>query len=240
MTNFLSSEEKKLIPYFSQFVTAHKLDLMENILNNRTRYLTVVMEDLYQSQNTSAIIRTCECLGIQDVHVIEHYARYGTNKKVLKGSHYWIDIIKHKIRDPQDGISAELEKLKKNGYRILVTSVDPGSVPIDSVDVSAGKIALVMGNELKGISPQMAICADELVHIPMVGFTESFNVSVSAAICLSMFRNKMTDARKDDDAVGRSVWNLSEEEKNVLRLKWLRTMVKRSSILETEFLKSMS
>lgn len=240
MTNFLGAEERKLIPYFSQFVTAHKLELMENILNNRTRYLTVVMEDLYQSQNTSAIIRTCECLGIQDVHVIEHFARYGTNKKVLKGSHYWIDIIKHKIRNHQNGIPVELEQLKKNGYRILVTSVDPGSVPIDTVDVSAGKIALVMGNELKGISPQMAACADELVHIPMVGFTESFNVSVSAAICLNMFRDKMTKVHADDDSEGRSVWNLSEEEKNVLRLKWLRTMVKRSAILEKEFLKSIN
>jgi tRNA (guanosine-2'-O-)-methyltransferase len=240
MSVFLNQGERDLIPYLSQFVTAHKLELMESILSQRTRYLTVVMEDLYQSQNTSAIIRTCECLGIQDVHVIEHYARYGTNKKVLKGSHYWIDIIKHRIRDHEHGIPAELEKLKKDGYRILVTSVDPGSVPIQSIDVSTGKIALVMGNELKGISPQMAACADELVHIPMFGFTESFNVSVSAAICLSMFKDKLKSIRSAEDPNGSLSWNLTEEEKNILRLKWLRTMVKRSSILEKEFLRSKS
>lgn len=220
-------------------MTVHKLELMEKILNQRTRYLTVVMEDLYQSQNTSAIIRTCECLGIQDVHVIEHQARWGTNKKVLKGSHYWVDVIKHRIKASGNGIVGALNGMKEKGYRILVTSVDPGSKPIGSVDVAAGKIALVMGNELKGASAEISACADELVHIPMYGFTESFNVSVSAAICLSMLRQQMIDVTNQDDLPPLN-WNLSEEEKNILRLKWLRNMVNRSTILEKEFMRSLS
>ena len=235
----MTQDEQNLIEFLSKFVTEHKLGLMERILSHRTRYLTVVMEDLYQSQNTSAIIRTCECLGIQDVHVIEHYARYGTNKKVLKGSHYWIDIVKHRIKDSNQGIARELNAMKKNGYRILVTSVDPGSKPIHEVDVSLGKMALVMGNELKGTSPEVMACADELVHIPMYGFTESFNVSVSAAICLTVLKEKMnrfSDLKSDNQLDA----GLSEEEKNVLRLNWLRNMVKRSSILEKEFLRTKS
>lgn len=238
----MSPEEERLIPYLSQFVTEHKLALMERILSYRTRYLTVVMEDLYQSQNTSAIIRTCECMGIQDVHVIEHYARYGTNKKVLKGSHYWMDIIKHRVRHERNSIASEITGLKNNGYRILVTSVDPGSKPIQEVDVSAGKVAIVMGNELKGTSEEVMACADELVHIPMYGFTESFNVSVSAAICLSILREKMTTAsgracQGPDE--NQPYWGLSAPEKNILRLNWLRNMVKRSSVLEKEFLRSL-
>ena len=235
----MTHDEHRLIEFLSKFVTEHKLGLMERILSNRTRYLTVVMEDLYQSQNTSAIIRTCECLGIQDVHVIEHYARYGTNKKVLKGSHYWMDIIKHRIKDSSQGIARELTGMKQNGYRILVTSVDPGSKPIQEIDVAAGRMALVMGNELKGTSPEVMACADELVHIPMYGFTESFNVSVSAAICLTILKEKMIRLQ-DQESLSKMEFGLSEEEKNVLRLNWLRTMVKRSSILEKEFLRTKS
>jgi tRNA (guanosine-2'-O-)-methyltransferase len=235
----VTQDEYRLIEFLSKFVTEHKLGLMERILSHRTRYLTVVMEDLYQSQNTSAIIRTCECLGIQDVHVIEHFARYGTNKKVLKGSHYWIDIIKHRIKDSGQGVAREINGLKKNGYRILVTSVDPGSKSIHEVDASLGKMALVMGNELKGTSPEVMACADELVHIPMYGFTESFNVSVSAAICLTVLKEKMNRLNNQESGIPIES-GLSEEEKNILRLDWLRTMVKRSSILEKEFLKTMA
>ncbi len=223
--------DQQLTRFLSQFVTEHKLNLMEKVLSMRTRYLTVVLEDLYQSQNASAVVRTCECLGIQDVHVIEDTARYGTNKKVLKGSHYWVDIIKHRIR-AGGSVRAEADALRQRGYRVLVTSVDPGSMPLQEIDVTAGPIALVMGNELKGTSPEVVAAADGLVHIPMHGFTESFNVSVSAAICLSGLRDRMmaTDIR----------WELSDEEKNDLRLRWLRTMVNRSDLLEREFLKTLS
>ena len=223
--------DQQLTRFLSQFVTEHKLNLMEKVLSMRTRYLTVVLEDLYQSQNASAVVRTCECLGIQDVHVIEDTARYGTNKKVLKGSHYWVDIIKHRIR-AGGSVRAEADALRQRGYRVLVTSVDPGSMPLQEIDVTAGPIALVMGNELKGTSPEVVAAADGLVHIPMHGFTESFNVSVSAAICLSGLRDRMmaTDIR----------WELSDEEKIDLRLRWLRTMVNRSELLEREFLKTLS
>lgn len=220
----------ELTDFLSRFVSEHKLALMDQVLDQRTRYLTVVMEDLHQSQNTSAIVRTCECLGIQDVHIIEEQARYGTNKKVLKGSHFWVDLIKHKVRHAASGPKAALDELKKKGYRILVTSVDPGSRSIQDVDVSAGKIAVVMGNELRGTSNLAVKLADELVHIPMVGFTESFNVSVSAAIILSQLREKIM-------AIG-DQWKLTEEEKADLRLEWVRVMVKKSDVLEREFLRS--
>lgn len=220
----------ELTVFLSQFVSEHKLALMEQVLDQRTRYLTVVMEDLHQSQNTSAIVRTCECLGIQDVHIIEEQAKYGTNKKVLKGSHYWVDLIKHKIRNVAAGPKAALEELKNQGYRILVTSVDPGSRPVQDIDVSAGKLAVVMGNELRGASGQAVELADELVHIPMVGFTESFNVSVSAAIILSQLREKII-ASGDH-------WKLTEGEKAELRLSWVRVMVKKSDVLEREFLRA--
>ncbi len=204
---------------------------MEKVLANRTRKLTVVLEDIFQSQNASAVIRTCECFGIQDVHVIESRSKYGTNLKVLKGSHHWVNIIKHKFKKTE-GPKIAFDKLKEAGYKILVTSVSPGSQSIYDINpVELGKIALVLGNELHGASTVAQDNADGLVHIPMVGFTESFNVSVCAAICISLLVNKIRESEND--------WRLSENEKDEIRLKWIRAMVKRVEVLERNFLKAL-
>lgn len=219
--------DKPLIGFLSQFVSDHKKELMEKILADRTRSLTVVMEDIFQSQNASAIIRTCECFGIQDVHIIESRSKYGTNLKVLKGSHYWVNMIKHKFKK-SEGPQAAFDSLKKSGYKILVTSVSPESQSIFDINpLDYGKIALVLGNELHGTSSVATGNADALVHIPMVGFTESLNVSVSAAICTSTLVNKIRSSEAN--------WKLSEEEKDELRLKWVRSMVRRSDLLEKNF-----
>jgi tRNA (guanosine-2'-O-)-methyltransferase len=216
---------KPLLDFLLQFVSDHKKVLMEKVLDNRTRRLTLVMEDIFQSQNASAMVRTCECFGIQDIHIIEGRAKYGTNLKVLKGSHYWLNLIKHKKQKPTEVYN----KLKADGYKILVTSVSPGSKSIYEINPEeTGKIALVMGNELHGTSEEAMACADELVHIPMVGFTESFNVSVSAAICISQLVNKIRSIETD--------WKLSEEEKDDIRMKWVKLMVKKSDVLERNFL----
>lgn len=231
------NNEPQLIEFLSRFVSEHKLELMERVMSSRTRYLTVVLEDLNQSHNSSAVVRTCECLGIQDVHVVEDKTRYGTNKKVLKGSHHWINIIKHRIRntsseDRDQQLTHVLSSLRNQGYRILVTSVNPGSQSVYDVDLEKGPVALVMGNELHGTSPAVVAAADELVHIPMVGFTESFNVSVSAAICLSVFRQKLSGLGDQ--------WKLKDDELQSLRLRWLRGVVRKSDVLEREFLRSQS
>jgi tRNA (guanosine-2'-O-)-methyltransferase len=221
---------KPLLEFLSQFVTDHKKELMERVLDNRTRRLTIVLEDIFQSQNASAIVRTCECLGIQDIHIIESRSKYGTNLKVLKGSHNWINIIKHKFKKNEDP-KAAFDKLKEAGYSVLVTSVLPGSQSIYDINPDElGKIALVMGNELHGASLVAQENADGLVHIPMVGFTESFNVSVSAAICASTFLNKIRASEME--------WRLTEEEKQEIRMKWIRSMVRRVDVLERNFLKT--
>ena len=220
---------KPLFDFLNQFVSNHKKELMEKVLANRTRQLTVVLEDIFQSQNASAVIRTCECFGIQDVHVIESRSQYGTNLKVLKGSHYWINIIKHQF-DKNEGPKAAFDELKALGYKILVTSVSPTSQSIDDIDpVALGKIALVMGNELHGASTVAHENADAFVHIPMVGFTESFNVSVSAALCISNLVNNIRSSEIE--------WRLSEAEKDEIRMQWVRATVKRVDVLERNFLK---
>jgi tRNA (guanosine-2'-O-)-methyltransferase len=220
---------KPLLNFLAQFVTDHKKELLEKILDNRTRKLTIVLEDIFQSQNASAVVRTCECLGIQDLHIIESLSKYGTNLKVLKGSHNWIDIIKHKFKK-NEGPKEAFDALKQAGYKVLVTSVLPGSQSIYDINPDElGKIAIVMGNELHGTSDIAQQNADGLVHIPMVGFTESFNVSVSAAICASTLLNKIRNSQIE--------WRLSEAEKEDIRFRWIRSMVRKVDILERNFLK---
>ncbi|MFN5170253.1 MAG: TrmH family RNA methyltransferase [Cyclobacteriaceae bacterium] len=229
----MTEEEKsgRLIAFFQQYVTDHKLAFMDRVLQQRTRHVTVVMEDILQSQNTSAVIRTCECLGLQEVHIIENYSKWGTNKKVLKGSQYWIDLVRHKSRSTDNGVAC-FRQLKEKGYRILVTDPSPDGISIHDVEVDR-PLALVMGNEHRGISDQALAIADQKVHIPMFGFTESLNISVSTAICLSTLLAKL---RQRDDVK----WHLPDDEQIRIRLKWLRNVVKRSDLLEREFLKSIS
>jgi len=218
-----------LTAYFSQFVSDHKKDFMERVLDNRTRYVTMVLEDIYQSQNASAVIRTCECLGLQDIHVIETNSTWSTNKQVLKGSNKWLDIFRYREKDTNNAATC-FRQLREQGYRIAVTDPTPDGIAIHDVPLDQ-PLALVMGNELHGSSPFALAEADMKVNIPMVGFTESFNISVSAAICVHSLTSRLRGS-------GLS-WQLTEWEKNVLRLGWYKKVVRRSELLEREFMRSI-
>lgn len=218
-----------LTQHFAQFITDHKKEFIEHVLNHRTRYATIVLEDIYQSQNASAVMRTCECLGIQDVHVIETSSQWSTNKKVLKGSDKWLNIIRYNNPD-SNNIEDCFNSIRQKGYQIAVTDPSPDGIPIDEITLDK-PLALVMGNELKGSSGYAMDHADLKVKIPMVGFTESFNISVSAAICLNSVLSRL---RKSDIQ-----WSLKDEEKGLLRLQWYKKVVRRSELLEREFLRSI-
>ncbi|MCU0418099.1 MAG: RNA methyltransferase [Cyclobacteriaceae bacterium] len=226
-----AEKNQRLTAFFQQYVTDHKRDFMERVLAQRTRHVTVVLEDIVQSQNASAVVRTCECLGLQDIHIVENYSKYGTNKKVLKGSHHWVNLIRHKGRG-RDNTRACFQHLKEKGYQIVVTDPAPDGLSIFDVPVDK-PVALVMGNEWKGISDSARAYTDQKVHIPMAGFTESLNISVSSAICLSTLLNKLRQSSG-------IAWQLPDEEKEVIRLAWLRNVVRRSDLLEREFLKSIA
>jgi len=222
-------QQKLLKDHFSQFVSEHKRDFMERVLAMRTRFITIVLEDIYQSQNTSAVIRTCECLGLQDVHVIETNSAWSTNKLVLRGSNKWLDIIRYRKKGHQNTALC-FEALRARGYRIAVT--DPaGGVPIGEVPLDQ-PLALVMGNERHGSSPYALQHADLSVTIPMAGFTESMNISVSAAICLQTTLSRL---RTSDVP-----WSLTEGEKELLRLTWYKKTVRNAEVIEREFLKAIA
>ena len=220
-------DTKIITEYLAGFLTGRRKELIDKILSNRSRYITVLMEEVYHSHNISAIIRTCECCGVQDLHVVENKNALDYNPMVLKGSDRWLDIYRYRNNETKAIINA-LHGLKSKGYRIVATSPHSGSVLPDMFDMESGPFVLVLGNEKTGISDEVSEKADAFIKIPMYGFTESFNVSVTAGILLSYMSYRL---RQSD-----IVWNLSDSEKNRLRLQWYKNSVKDSEGLINRFL----
>ena len=217
---------KGLIQYLSEFATEDRLIRFNEVLDNRTRYISVVLEELYQEHNASAVLRTCDCFGIQDVHVFEGKNKFNVNDSIALGASKWISVYKHKLRGSV--LSDTILELKKNKYRIVATVPDAEAKPIHKFDLHKGKIALLFGSELHGLSDDIKSFADEFLYIPMSGFTESFNISVSAGIILYFFTQQLRNSKLS--------WKLRKDEKDELILNWLRESVKSSELLEAEYL----
>ncbi|MEZ5104443.1 MAG: RNA methyltransferase [Draconibacterium sp.] len=220
--------QKELLEYLTSFITEQRLALFNRIIEQRTNYLTVVLEDIYQPQNASAVLRTCDCFGIQNVHIIENQNNFQVDTEVAMGSSKWLTLNTYskKENNSLDAIRA----LKKQGYRIVATSPHINEQKLPDFDISAGKTALVFGSELPGISDIIKNEADEFLKIPMYGFTESFNISVSAAVILYELTDKM---RKVDHLA----WQLTEDEKTALKIQWIKKSVKSSAMIEERFWK---
>lgn len=221
-----ASTEDALVAYLLQFVTPAKRARMEAVMAARTSHLQVVLEDIYQPHNASAVLRSCECFGIQHLHVVENRHRYTLNREVALGASKWIHL--HRYRETEaDNTRTCLEALRSRGYRIVATSLDPASLPLHALPVGE-RLSLWFGTEELGLSDQVLQAADAHVHIPMFGFTQSFNISVSVALCLYDLRRRIQDAGLP--------WALnSAEQREVYRL-WIRSTVRKADILERAFL----
>ncbi len=226
----MTPEEEKVFNHLSQFVSDHKKACVDKVLNQRTRYVTVILENIYQSQNASAAVRTCECMGLQDVHIIEDTAEYHLNIRVLKGSNKWMNMERYRTKHINNTENC-FNHLRNNGYKILVADPAEDGTSIDDINVSAGKFAIVFGNELNGASSYSLQNADKKIRIPMFGFTESLNISVSVAICLNTILSRLRQSKTN---IG-----LSPEEKDMIKLTWYRKIVKRSDVLERGFLRTI-
>jgi tRNA (guanosine-2'-O-)-methyltransferase len=226
----VSEKDRMLFQHLSQFVSDHKKEFVDHVLSKRTRHITIVLEDIYQSQNASAVVRTCECMGLQDIHIVEQESKYEINRRVLKGANKWMNLYRYHNRS-EHNIKKCFDALRADGYKILVTDPSPDGTSIYDVDVEASKLALVFGNELRGISDYALTHADEKVRIPMHGFTESLNISVSVAICLSTLIKKIHRSEKN--------FFLTDAEKDTIKLAWYRKIVRRSDLIEREFLRAI-
>ena len=218
---------QEITEFLSSFITEHKRDLIETVLARRTKFISVALEDIYQPQNASAVVRTADCFGIQDVHVIEGRNKYDPNPQVLQGSGKWVDVIKHEGEG--NNTAACFKKLRKQGYRLIGTTPHRDGISLPDYNINQ-PIALVFGTEETGLSDYALEHVDDFLRIPMYGFTESFNLSVSAAICLYQLTSKLY---KSDVQ-----WGLSEETKTDLRLAWYKKIVRRAESLINEHLLS--
>jgi tRNA (guanosine-2'-O-)-methyltransferase len=222
----------QLIDFLSQFLSERRLNVLNSVLNSRTRYLTVVLEDIFQPQNASAVLRTCECLGIQDVHIIENAHKYYYSQGVAMGAGKWANLIKYNKPNSNTNTTNAIAALRAKNYRIIATLPGENCISVNDFDIFKGKVAVVFGSELTGISDEMKSNADELLTIPMFGFTESYNLSVSAAIILYQFANTMRNSSLD--------WQLTNDEKNELKLEWLKASIKRPELLIKNFYTSVN
>ncbi|MEI6062245.1 MAG: RNA methyltransferase [Bacteroidota bacterium] len=217
--------KKSLCDFFRSFKLDKRNDLMERVLNDRTRYMTVVLENIYQPHNASAVLRSCDCFGIQDVHIIENSYQYEFNPHVSLGAAQWLNLHRHNTLD--NNTVECIDGLKAEGFRIVATTPDPKSISIHDFDVNRGKFALLFGTEKFGLTPEAFSMADELIRIPMYGFTESFNISVSVSLCLFHFTERI---RSD-----KAAWRLTEEEKTDILLEWFRNTLTDCDRIERKF-----
>ena len=213
---------KQIIDGLSNVVLPERLDLLERMLALRTRYITVAVENLYQPQNASAVLRTCDCFGIQNVNIIERYNRYRVNPDIAMGSDQWLTIRRFP-NSPTVSLDA-ISDLRKAGYRIVATTPHTNDVLLSDFDLQKGPVALFFGTERQGLTHTVLDNADEFLRIPMYGFTESFNVSVSVAIVLSNLIERLHQSSGID-------WHLSADDHDEVLLIWLLRTVKRSALL---------
>lgn len=210
--------------YLSQFLTENKRSLFDKVAAERTRHITVVLEDVFQPQNASAVIRSCDCFGIQDVHIIENRNTYEINPNVVMGATKWIDM--YKYNDENNNTLNCINSLKDKGYTIVATT--PHQKQYSLYDLPLDKpIALFFGTEKLGLSDVVTKNADEFMTIPMYGFTESFNISVSVALCLNVLSRKIRELNIN--------WQFTEEEQNALKFEWTKRHLLSWQLYEKEF-----
>ena len=215
----------ELTVYLSQFVTPARLEKMNRVLDFRTRYITVALEDIYQPHNASAVLRSCDAFGIQDVHIIENHNSYRINPGVELGTSQWLTM--HRYNRGEQNTAEAVKRLREDGYRIVATSPHADDFDLEDFNPDRGRAAIFFGNELNGLSPLMLELADEYMKIPMFGFVESFNISVSCALTLHHLVHKLH--------TGRLNWHVDKEERENILLQWLRTSIKNWETIEENY-----
>ena len=217
--------------HLAGFVTPERLGQMERVLDSRTRFITVVLENIFHSHNASAVIRSCDCFGVQDVHIIEGLYKFKTNLGIAKGADNWLSLSSYNQGVGEEPAKDCLQQLKARGYRIVATALSEGSVPIQDLPVDQ-KIALCYGTEDTGLSDTILSLADTRVKIPMFGFTQSLNISVSVALSLNELSKRIRGEHSD--------WQLSEEERQEIKFNWLCQSVRNAKAIMDRFLQERS
>lgn len=218
--------DQKLLTYLENIISPERKERFIQILEERTNYLTVAIEDVFQMHNTSAVIRSCDAFGVQTAHLIEHRFGERLDKNIAMGAQQWVNTPRYATT------TDAINHLRKEGYKIIATSPHEDSYLLDDYKID-GKTALFFGTERDGLSKEVLDKADGYIKVPMVGFSESLNISVSAAIILQELTMKLKKMSVS--------WQLTDDEKLKLRLDWTKKSIKSiDDILERYALKNKS
>lgn len=202
------------------FLTESRKAKFLKILANRTNHFTVAIEDVFQLHNTSAVMRSCEVFGIQQLNVVEEKYGKSIDKEIAMGAQKWVDVNRF------ENISDCISNLKEKGYNIIATTPHHNDCLMDDFDISK-KSALFFGTERNGLSEEVIARADGFLKIPMVGFTESLNISVSAAIIIQNLMSRLHQSEIN--------WQLTPEELLEKRLDWARNSIKDIKRIEARY-----
>lgn len=204
-------QDEAYLNYLETFISENRKEGFKRVLANRTKHFTVVCEDVYQLHNTSAVMRSCEVFGIQELHVVEQRFGKKIDKEIALGAEKWVDI--HRYASNQDGIDA----VKQKGYQIIATTPHENDCLLEDFDITK-PAAIFFGTERHGLSDEVLQQADGYLKIPMVGFSESLNISVSAAIILQNISTRLRASSIH--------WQLSDAELLEKRIDWTRKSIK--------------
>jgi tRNA (guanosine-2'-O-)-methyltransferase len=222
-------QKQALLDYLREFVEEKRAWKFEHIVQFRTRHLTVVLENIFQTQNASAVLRSCECMGVQDVHVIENSYKFETHPDIVMGANKWLDIFQYNNPEANNSLIA-IENLRKKGYKIVATTPHNDDFSLEELPID-NKIALFFGTEQTGLSDDVIENADYFMQIPMYGFTESYNISVSAAISMYELMKRIRQSSVN--------WQLSEDEYIDILIEWLTRSIRMSDKIIAEWQKKI-
>lgn len=221
--------EEPLITYLQSFLGDERVQRLHSVLSRRTEYLTVVLEDLHYSQNSSSIIRHCDAFGIQNLHVIENRNMFKVKNHAVRGTLKWISL--HQHNGQRNNSLAAIKHLKDRGYRIVATTPRKEGYYPQNFDLEAGPAAIFFGNERNGLSDDILNNADAHITIPIEGFVESLNVSASCAIILHELCSKLRGSKIP--------WQLEQRRYEQLMISWLKGSIKKIDYILKEWTNSM-
>tara|TARA_B100001250_G_scaffold275655_2_gene238145 strand:- start:820 stop:1503 length:684 start_codon:yes stop_codon:yes gene_type:complete len=224
----MKKRSNDLLEHLKQFVVDERLKLFEKKIQNRTQYITVILENIFQARNIAASIRSADCFGVQDVHIIENDNIFNNDAEVSMGAEKWITINRYNKKE-HNTIQA-IQDLKSEGYQIIATTPHNTDCSLYDIDINQGKIALIFGSEVKGCSKETLEIADKKIKIPIYGFTESYNISVSVALCLQHLSYNM---RQSDIK-----WQLPKSQVEKVMIQWLINSIKSGKEIKEEYLKT--
>jgi tRNA (guanosine-2'-O-)-methyltransferase len=219
-------QKEALKEFLLDFITEERKLNFEEKIKSRTQHVCVALENIYQAQNASAVLRTCDCFGIQDVHIIEDFNEYNINPTVALGSDKWLNLKRYNKENQNCSLNC-ISHLREQGYTIAATTPHTDDVLLTEYPID-NKTALFFGTELKGLSKTVMENADVFIKIPMYGFTESYNISVSAAISIFHLTEKL---RKSNNK-----WKLNRENQNDILIQWLQSSINNSDLIIQKYL----